>query len=227
MNHSDHQITTVSQVMALGNIKEHPRLGCVSPDEKFYFHNIPKNASSFMTGMLESFGWHSLTSHHQVPRHIQGSRGICLLRDPVKRWVSGITEFLSQIYDERNIDLTMDILAPLLQRNPDMDAHTAPQVSFLVGYDLAWFDFGLIHEIKGINSMMVNYLSLRGWNGDFSKYERENTTQGNQFKMKIRDLVKQKLKSDDRFAENIRKYYSADYELIDWVGRNNKWIPSI
>ena len=227
MNHNEYAIKTHSQVMVLGNIKEHPRIGSVSPDSMLYFHNIPKNASSFMTGMLGSFGWRSLTSHHQVPRHVHGSRGICLLRDPIKRWISGITEFLSQTYADGEIEQAMAIVPRLLERNPDMDAHTAPQASFLVGYDLAWFDFGLIHEIKGINAMMVNYLSNNGWSGDFSKYERENTTQGNQSKMRIRDLVKQKLKSDDAFSESIKRYYSADYELIDWVGRNQKWIPSI
>ena len=207
--------------------KEHPDLGRVSPDGMLYFHNIPKNASSFMSGMLDSFGWSKVTSSHQVPQSIDGSRGICFLPDPIQRWISGITEFLSQVYSDEDIDRYSEIIFKLVKKNPDLDAHTVPQASYLTGYDLGWFDFLFIHEIKGVNASMVNYLSLRGWKEDFTNYERENMTWGNPFKMKIREMIKQKLKSDEAFTKAIKDYYSVDYGLIDWVGRNQKWIPSI
>lgn len=220
------ELKTINSIEARG-IHEHPILGAASPDGRLYFHNIPKNASSFMNGQLSAMGWNTVTSQHQIPRHVVKSKGICILRDPVKRWISGIAEFLSHVYDEQGIDPAMDHVLPLLAHNPDMDAHTLAQSSFLIGHDLGWFDFAMMGEIKTVNATMMNYLYVNGCACDFLNHERENTTQGRPIKMRIRDIVKQKLKSDSDFAAKIRDYYSTDYALIDWVGRNQKWIPSI
>jgi len=222
----DYKLKSLNQVMVSGN-RDHPDLGRISPNGRLYFHNIPKNASSFMCGQLDSFGWNKVILRHQIPENVKGSRGICLLRDPIKRWVSGITEFLSQIYTEEDIDQSIEFLFKLLYKNPDLDAHTAPQASYLTGFDLDWFDYLFIHEAKGVNASMVNYLRLRGWPKDFTNHERENTTLNNPFKMKIREIVNQKLKSNEEFKQSVKSYYTIDYELIEWATRNQKWIPSI
>ena len=226
MPHFEYSVKSFNQIVIKGN-KEHPVIGSISPNGMLYFHNIPKNASSFMSGMLDSFGWSKVVSYHQVPQNVNGSKGICLLRDPMRRWISGMTEFLSQVYTEDEIDGSIDVIYKLIKKNPDLDAHTSLQSSYLTGYDLEWFDYLLIHEANGVNASMVNYLSRKGWKEDFTNYERENTTLGNQFKMKIKEMIKQKLKYDEVFAKAIKDYYSVDYELIEWVGRNQKWIPSI
>lgn len=222
----DYKLKSLNQIMVSGN-RDHPDLGRISPDGLLYFHNIPKNASSFMCGQLDAFGWNKVVLRHQIPENAEGSRGICLLRDPMKRWISGITEFLSQVYSGSDIEESIDLIFKLLNKNPDLDAHTAPQASYMTGFDLDWFDFLFIHEIKGVNASMVNYLSLRGWTEDFTNHERENTTSSDPFKMKIRETINQKLKSNEALKQSIKDYYTIDYELIEWATRNQKWIPSI
>lgn len=224
MPYYDYKLKSVDQIVILGN-KDHPDLGRASPDSRLYFHNIPKNASSFMSGMMDSAGWHKITSRHQVPDNIKGSRGICLLRDPMRRWVSGMTEFLSQALVEDDFNGSIDAVFKLIRKNPDQDAHTSLQSSYLLSYDLDWFDYLFIHEARGVNASMFAYLNIRGWTEDFTNYEWENTTRSDPYKMKIKEIINQELKSNPSFKQAIVDYYSPDYELIDWVGKKQRWIP--
>ena len=63
--------------------------GMISPDKKYFYLNIPKNSSSFIKKCLGSLGW-SFDNIRSYP----DAKIIVALRDPVKRWISGISEYL-------------------------------------------------------------------------------------------------------------------------------------
>jgi hypothetical protein len=54
--------------------------------------NIPKNASSFIADWTGRFGWRaSLAPHHEN----RIAEMIVILRDPLQRWISGISQYLN------------------------------------------------------------------------------------------------------------------------------------
>jgi hypothetical protein len=71
--------------------------GLISPDCTKFFVNIPKNASSYMVDILSRQGWTSCQygrDNNKVQYNLVNSV-IVVMRDPVDRWVSGVSQFLT------------------------------------------------------------------------------------------------------------------------------------
>jgi hypothetical protein len=67
--------------------------GILSPDCKQFIVNIPKNSSSFICDICTKNGWTTAEVTDCCDWH-KVNEVIIVLRDPVKRWISGITQYL-------------------------------------------------------------------------------------------------------------------------------------
>lgn len=221
MQHSNFGIRTRTRIEWSPGMGDHQRLGWLSPDGKNYYHMIPKNASSYLGGILEGWSWQEI--RNQID--ITGIKSICLMRDPRARWISGITEFLSQIdIAPEDVEKNWSLLRNMLNYNPKQDAHTAAQTEFLHGFDLDQFEYGYLSEMFNIGEKLHIYFNNHGYTNELFKYDRQNSVEHDPRKQRIKRFITERMDEDVDFDERIKHYYQGDYELIEWIGRNKGWI---
>jgi len=198
---------------------------------------ITKVSSTFLRRALpgrqfniHSWQWHN--SNDPVPAKEQINY-LVALRDPVARWASGILEFWCRAYSEhewlpnQNYDW--------LFNQVEFDVHTRPQVEFLhpVDHDRctwlwmnsqienhSWFkDCGV--QLRSVpledrNQGVSRPLIYFGPNGERSIQYQSGWT-ASVPSARIQSTLKYLLESDQGRVEQIKKYYQADYDLIQSV----------
>ena len=221
MLHSRYELVTSTRVDHIHGLDDHHNRGWLSPDGKIYYLRIPKNASSFMSGEFDSMGWSDISKDN----HLRYESGICILRDPWKRWLSGITQFFhDQEISLERMSSCWDLLRQILYNQPFQDAHTAPQVAYLHGHDLERFQFVMMSEHSiSVGERIYTLLSSRGYDNEMYKHDRQNVTSDDTNRSKIMGCLLDKIKEDDALITRVRDYYSSDYNLIDWVVKNKGW----
>ena len=220
MKNTRYKIETQTCVSWAHDVDDHPRRGWLSPNSEIYYHMIPKNASSYLSGIFDEWGWQQTTN--LVDLHER--KAICLIRDPMSRWISGITEFLYNINTTvEEIAASWPLLLRILKEQPNQDAHTTPQVDYLFGYKLDAFDYFFVSEAVTIGKPLYTWFSTNGYENKIDRYDRQNTIQSSALKVAIRDKIVSALKEDIELTARIKHYYSSDFELIDWIGRTKGW----
>jgi hypothetical protein len=66
--------------------------GMISPNQLMFIVDIPKNASSFIHDWTAQYGWGAAESKNHEHRI---SQMIVILRDPLDRWISGISQYIN------------------------------------------------------------------------------------------------------------------------------------
>ena len=83
----------------------------LSPDGRLALLTIPKNASSYWkTWLIDEFNWRLISE----PPATSIEKVIVPLRDPVERWLSGISEYLLLYSDERIVPMDETIMQRVL-----------------------------------------------------------------------------------------------------------------
>ena len=222
MYYNTYNIETKTTIKWKHIISDHPIKGYVSPDNKFYFHLIPKNASKFISGHLGDIGWkpvHSLDKFDYKHK-------LVILRDPIARWVSGIIEFfyINNMIHE-NFEDDWNVYKKLLIHQPVQDAHTLSQIEFLYDVPLDDMQFVFIAEEKETIGLKIhNWLSTKGYENNFNRYSMIDKSNDNPTKFSIFKLIKNTAYNDQEFNTKLRSYFATTFELIDWVSTNQKWI---
>lgn len=196
--------------------------GMASPDERWFYLNIPKNSSSSIKKTLTELGW-KFGAAGDFPDSVK----IIVMRDPISRWVSGMSEYLMMYHQ----DIVDSIVSPmdydclpilgeklglsLLFDRMTFDDHTERQAVFLNGINTAesrWFlidqDFdqkfiGFLHEIGYHNAVPYDENSA-----ERDSYESHK-------KRKLQDLLKYIIDSNQFYRYNLEKWFWPDYELIE------------
>lgn len=198
--------------------------GMISPDGKYFYLNIPKNSSSFIKKCLTTLNWqYSNVSDHP------DAKIIVALRDPTKRWVSGVSEYLfmyhtdviDNIADPFNcgfLPLLGDKLGiSLLFGCITFDDHTERQSLFLKDIDLnrcVW-----LFVDKDFSKTFSQLLSDLGYKNDFEDTEKENSTDNEDEyrKKKLNEVIKLLIDNDEYKQYNLKQWFWCDQELIDTV----------
>ena len=106
--------------------KGHPRgQHLLSPCGDLAVVCIPKCSSSYWQTWLSQNNW---TMHHDnsIEKHVHV---LCCLRDPVDRWVAGISEYLDRYWNNDN-DIKCQATLKLIQDRVIFDDHTEVQHYF-------------------------------------------------------------------------------------------------
>lgn len=198
--------------------------GMVSPDRKYFYLNIPKNSSSFIKKCLSSLNW----EFSNVNDH-PNARVIVALREPIKRWTSGISEYLL-MYHTNDIDSVAEPFnygflpligdkmgVSLLFGRITFDDHTERQSLFLKDIDLnrcIW-----LYVDKDFSKMFSQLLNELGYQNTFYQAEKENSTDNEDEyrKKKLNETIKFIIEHDEFKEYNLKQWFWCDQELIDTV----------
>jgi hypothetical protein len=218
---------------------------------KYSYLRIPKNASTwmheFLSGVSEvKYGNSRLTSPYDYrldygSRLRIGSPGILtspydyrvpdasrlpqtyivILRDPVDRWCSAITEFLVNNRKFRegieSWDLDNREILDLLFGHAEFDWHTKPQVDFLDGLDTdQCIFFKLDQEFENTMRRFVEK-ELKIPTNDVIIRDKFYNTSEKKSHQAIRKVIDFEIKTHPRYHNQIKAYYAMDIKLFNSV----------
>lgn len=192
--------------------------GMVSPDRQYFYLNIPKNSSSFIKANLESVGW----EYSNINRY-PDLKIIVALRDPIKRWISGIVEYL-YMYHKDTIDNVVEPFNyeyfPLLGEKLGMnllferitfDDHTERQAVFLKNIKLSQCQW--LYIDKDFSKTFSNFLNTIGYTNNFN----DPVNQSDELKKKLQNFFSYVIDNDAFKKYNIEQWFWCDHKLIKQV----------
>lgn len=180
------------------------RLGECWVDEvhnKTYLH-IPKNASSFIKGILIGSGgfWH----HSEIL--VNSDENLIILRDPVERWCSGITQYLYNSKQDLSVDDVFDKIT--------FDDHTDLQTYFLQGVDLERATFMLVNE--NLRANMNDWIVSNGYRTNVDIAIQYNASADDE-RVTTKDYYTDLLEQRPDLVLKLQQHFKEDYQLINRV----------
>jgi hypothetical protein len=184
----------------------------------WFWINIPKNASSFtQTLFAHQLLW---TPHNYFDIDVRDKTAIVVLRDPVERWISGISEYVSLYHKNFNLnDLNNQMLDWIFDRVA-FDDHTEAQIYFIQDLDLSktiWFRCDMDFENKLIKWMESVGLVQSGFQVPDCVREFDNISSSDHDKKNIKTYFRQVIESNPGYLRSLKKYFDEDYNLINQI----------
>ena len=185
--------------------------GLISPDGDFFFLSIPKNASVFISSVLRQNNW-----QYSDLSVYNGSNVICIIRDPVERWISGMATYVAAnlLGENYGSDMFIDDYNELVERfifdNIIFDDHTTPQIEFVnfvpANKHIEYFLANKITLLDNLSKYIGNTLSfdLRITNDNASQNNYDTNNLVNFFRTRL----------DQKYVEKIKTTYRLDYFLL-------------
>jgi hypothetical protein len=166
-----------------------------------YIH-VPKNASSFVKGVLMGCGgfWH----HSETL--VNSKENLVLLRDPIDRWCSGITQYLHNSKLDLSIDEIFDRIT--------FDDHTDLQTYFLQGVDLDHATFILVND--SLKANLNDWIYDRAYRTNVDIAIQYNASADDDRRTTKEYYVKL-LEQNPDLVLKLKDYFAEDYKLIESV----------
>lgn len=181
---------------------------------------IPKNASTWLQKNLGT------AVPSTKPSNINK---VCVLRDPIERWASGVAEYISSTPgSERNERLVLKFFRNARETvlsngvkakvgfngAEGLDVHTKPQNRFVskAGDRTTWF-----YLDEQFTENFFTWASAKKITIPYKHEKKINVTEKNTIKS---DLAKHYLKlvsQDDFLQSKVKYFYQEDYDLIERV----------
>lgn len=194
--------------------------GLFSPDKKYFYINIPKNASSSIKNELTKLGW-DFGHIREFPK----AQPIVVLRDPVERWISGIAEYLLMYHADIIDNLTrhdgynalpilgQELGLSLIFDTITFDDHTDRQTVFL--NDCTFFNCIWVKLDKEFNQKFSRLLNDIGYENQFELSEKENDSDNSILKRDLKHLFRLILDKNHDRRKAIEEWFWCDYELLN------------
>jgi len=181
------------------------RLGECWVDEvhnKTYIH-IPKNASSFVKGVLIGSGgfWH----HSETL--INSNENLIILRDPIDRWLSGITQYL---HNSKQIDMPVELVFDKIT----FDDHTDLQTYFLQDADLTSTTYMMVDDLLRAN--LNDWIIGNGYRTNVDIAIQYNASRDDE-RITTKDYYANLLEQRPDFMLKLKEHFAEDYKLINSV----------
>ena len=106
--------------------------GMTDPSRTWFYLSIPKNASTYTGNLLKYNDWEWYNVNQE---HFQ--KAVIVLRDPLDRWISGISQYLCSYIlgkdygSDHLIEDYNELSHRLIFDNLIFDDHTTPQINFI------------------------------------------------------------------------------------------------
>lgn len=184
-----------------------------NPGQWLIYVPIPKNATTWTTHVLQMNGWKPITLDYTT---VDNRQYVVALRDPIQRWVSGISEYF--YHNHRDLYQTVSdndsarlVLEQLVESQLVWDVHTADQTFFLHGIDPAWMIFFKIDQTY--SAKFTQWLIDSG-NGGGDPHEilgPVHLRQDNPDKSKWITLFQDLLVQRPGLMAKIQEHYDSDF----------------
>ena len=171
-------------------------------NDKTYIH-IPKNASSFVKGVLIGSGgfWH----HSETL--INSNENLIILRDPIDRWLSGITQYL---HNSKQIDMPMELVFDKIT----FDDHTDLQTYFLQGVDLTSATYMMVDDLLRAN--LNDWVIGNGYRTNVDIAIQYNASKDDE-RITTKDYYANLLEQLPDLVLKLKEHFAEDYKLINSV----------
>lgn len=186
--------------------------------ENFCYVPIPKNSSSYIGQLLQINNWNI---HNFLDTSLYDKTWIILLRDPVDRWITGISQYFCSYMCGPSYPATdvindwSDLIEKLVFDKVIFDDHTEKQLYFIESilmHDCVFINSSTEPEVKikkylGSCGINLNIEVQVDRNKSASSYDHSN------FVKFFKDLLDQK----PYLINQIKEVYKEDYRLIQQV----------
>ena len=165
---------------------------------------IPKNASSWLR--------YNLLGTAQSIEHFNRNT-VCVLRDPLDRWTSGVAEFLSS--PGGKYVSTEQVLESFIVHNTALDLHTLPQNKFVSKLDESatmWFYLDQQFTENFFTWASDNRLTVHN-----KSTKKINNTVDIATKSKLVEYYKDLANKDSELKNKLLDFYKEDFDLIQRV----------
>jgi len=170
-------------------------------NDKSYIH-VPKNASSFIKGVLIGSGgfWH----HSETL--VNSGENLVILRDPIDRWCSGVAQYLYNTNQDLSVDNIFDKIT--------FDDHTDLQTYFLQDVDLSSATFMLVDG--NLRANINDWITERGYRTNVDIAIEYNASADDD-RIITKDYYIKQLEQNPEFVLKLQKHFEEDYKLIGSV----------
>jgi hypothetical protein len=192
---------------------------------RLIYVNIPKNASSWVSLQFNQGVNHDAENinYYDIVDLAQ-CRFIVVLRDPLDRWVAGMTQMIytepCQLFDQVN-NMHIDTFDwELVMEKIEYDNHTQKQVDFIYNIprnQLVWLKFD-----DQLKDNFINLMLSYGCDVEIKKSDKDNITPKNSAKNSVMDKIFSKLTQHSEYSQKIVDHYHEDYDLFNTVSFYNK-----
>lgn len=175
---------------------------------------IPKNSSSYIGQLLLKNGWNTANF---LTSDLSNKKIIVLVRDPMDRWISGMSQYLCSTLlknGRTEIDIINswnDIIQDLIFDRIIFDDHTEKQVYFINSVprkNCVFFDSSNQPDMA-----VKQYLLTQGIDLNIDIEIDRNQTQGNKHKETFTHFLQNQLVQNPNLTETIKNTYKEDYAL--------------
>ena len=186
--------------------------GLRSPLGDLFYLNIPKNASSQTSNLLEHAGWTHCTTNIFDTTMI-------LLRDPVDRWISGFATYASSYIlgpnygSDHFVDDYNQLTERLIFDNIKFDDHTEAQSRFVeqvrghkVYFKITKDKKDLINKLSDFTGENLNTLTVFDNDAELN-YDTKHLT----------EFFRSRIMANKELESKIKQCYNKDYQLIETV----------
>jgi len=202
--------------------------GFLAPDNNDFCLSIPKNASSLMSSWLYESGWTSATVGRKNVDWTPVNNIVIILRDPIERWVSGISQYIKGCIIDTRISpksVTVNdflknynnVVEKLIFDQPNMfDDHVWPQYCFFENIlpDVKRTYF-YVNENLELN--LKAKLNLKNVDGGSLDYHKSSDDEELKILTKFFSNKIYPPNGDSRLYEKLKEVYKKDYDLINSV----------
>jgi len=182
------------------------------------FIPIPKNSSTYVESFFDIALGAKTFENFRYGKPLNGKKTIVVLRDPLDRWISGMTEHFCTRHRAINDISNRDLLWSYITNQISLDEHTEIQSRFLESAntdELTFFKQGPDLELS-ICLFVRNELKINddAW---INKKYLINYNRSSWTKDTIKNYLSTVIDSDLELVESIKKFYKHDYDLINSV----------
>ena len=199
--------------------QRHPLGQCwYNSDIKNIYLPIPKNASTYFENSFEKTARHKIVFYQE--HNFEYNQLVVILRDPIKRWTSGIATYLRNNLSDKVTENTDEQLLNILQKNKFLietitnkiifDEHTETQFYFLQPFLLSKAYYFYLDN--NIQDKIFNFYQRQNI---ILNFDKRHLNRGN--KNCIALFFQEYVKQNKNFYKNLCKLYESDYKLIDSV----------
>lgn len=188
--------------------------GLLSPDGNYFFLSIPKNASVFISSVLRQNNW----QYRDLSR-FDGANVICILRDPVERWISGMATYIAanllgaDYGSEMFIEDYNRLSERLIFDNIIFDDHTTPQIEYI---NFIPPNKNIKYFIADKNTLLDQMSEYVGYTLAFNlDITNENASKNNFDTNNLVNFLRNNLTSD--YTLKIKSMYRLDYLLLQSI----------